>query len=318
MHHPFGVPFFTRRFDHLIRPAPLDGFVSEFVFLKGIINGTGDEGRGTRKGSQRTSSVVKRRRTLPAEKEARGMLVRRWQRLGVGLLVLLAGCAKFPPQPGVGVSRDRLIITLTYAAPLDPRYFYFITLDDDSNQLTGPMPSLTIPWGNGWAALPRQADLDPNTGKPRQGPNLSHFVEIRVSAPGIGQALVYRVTNPTLENYRQESLGAPLELTFLQNNQVRVTLDMRQLWANPTPIPDRIEMNFISVDELRLNPNDNTPRQGFDGLGISGNEFVSIPLTSNQTFPTSPAFNPEPTTAGDARIDALDLVDWRVQVIRAP
>jgi hypothetical protein len=113
-------------------------------------------------------------------------------------------------------------------------------------------------------------------------------------------------------------LGAPLELTFLQNNQVRVTLDMRQLWANPTPIPDRIEMNFLSVDELRLNPNDNTPRQGFDGLGISGNEFVSIPLTSNQTFPTSPAFNPEPTTAGDARIDALDLVDWRVQVIRAP
>ena len=246
------------------------------------------------------------------------MLVRRWQWLGVGLLVLLTGCAKFPSQPGVGVSKDRLVFTLTYAAPLDPRFFYFIAIDDDGNPLTGPMPSLTAPWGNGWAALPRQADLDPSTGKPRQGPNLSHFVEIRVSAPGIGQALVYRVTNPTLENYRQEPLGSPLELTFLQPNQVRVTLDMRQLWLSPQPIPERIEVNFISVDELRLDPNDNTPRQGFDGLGVSGNEFISIPLTSNLTFPTNPAFNPEPTTAGDARIEALDLIGWQVQVLRSP
>ena len=43
------------------------------------------------------------------------MLVRRWQWLGGGLLVLLTGCAKFPSQPGVGVSKDRLVFTLTYA-----------------------------------------------------------------------------------------------------------------------------------------------------------------------------------------------------------
>ncbi|GBC97657.1 hypothetical protein HRbin17_00146 [bacterium HR17] len=233
-------------------------------------------------------------------------------------LTMLVGCAKFPEQPVTGVSRDRLIVTLTYAAPLAPRYFYFIAIDDDGNPLTGPMPALTSPWGNGWAALPRQADIDPNTGHPRQGPNLSHFVQIEVAAPGVGRGAVYRVTDPTLENYRQEFLGTPLEVTFLQPNQVRVTLDMRQLWPSPDPIPARIEMNFISVDELRLNPQDNTPRQGFDALGVSGNDFISLPLSSNQTFPTSSAFNPEPTTPGDARIEALDLIDWQVQVIRSP
>lgn len=240
----------------------------------------------------------------------------RWRWIGIGALVVLSGCAKFPEQIVVGPSRDRLVVTLTYAAPLDPRFFYFIALDDDGNSLTGPMPSLTAPWGNGWAALPRQADLDPNTGKPRQGPNLSHFVEIRPLGGNVVRAQIYRVTDPTLENYRQEPLGTPLETLLLQPNQVRVTLDMRQLWPNPQPIPNRIEMNFIGVDEIQLNPQDNTPRQGFDGLGISGNDFISIPLTSNQTFPPSPAFNPEPEAPGDARIEALDLVDWQVQVIR--
>jgi hypothetical protein len=109
-------------------------------------------------------------------------------------------------------------------------------------------------------------------------------------------------------------LGPPLDISFPQPNQIRITLDLRQLFPPPDPLPERVEMNFISVSELKTNPYDNTPRTGFDALGPTGNDFISIPLTSTQTFRNGQGWVAE--TSGDARIDALDLTDWEVRIIR--
>ncbi len=220
------------------------------------------------------------------------LLVPTWLVLG------LLGCAKFPEQPPVAVSKNRLVITLTYAAPLDPAAFYYIAIDDDGDPLTGPLPSLTRPWGNGWGV-----PLDE-----RLGSRIRFFVEIvRQSA----QVFRIELFQPP---FTARPLGPPLDFAFPQPNQVRVTLDLQQLFPPPEPLPERLELNFISVNELKTNPYDNTPRSGFDALGVTGNEFVSIPITSTQTFRNGQGAVLE--ISGDARIESLDLTDWEVRVIR--
>ncbi len=215
-----------------------------------------------------------------------------------GFFLVLLGCAKFPEQPLVPTSRDRLVVTLTYAAPIDPNAFYYIAIDDDGDPRTGPLPALTRPWGNGWG-VPYDETL---------GSRIHFFVEIyRQSA----QLFRIQVFQPP---FTTQPLGPPLDFSLLQPNQIRVTIDLRQLLPPPNPIPERLELNFISVNELKTNPYDNTPRTGFDALGPTGNDFISIPTTSTQTFRNGQGWVLE--TSGDARIDALDLIDWEVRVIR--
>jgi len=213
-------------------------------------------------------------------------------------LVALAGCAKFPEQPIALPSRDRLVVTLTYAANIDPTAFYYIAIDDDGDPTTGPLPALTRPWGNGWGV-----PLDQ-----RLGSRIHFFVEIVRQSAQVFRITRFEPPYPTI------LLGPPLDFAFPQPNQIRVTVDLRQLFPPPNPIPERIELNFISVDELKTNPYDNTPRTGFDALGVTGNDFISIPLASTQTFRNGQGMVGEPS--GDARVDALDLIDWEVQVIR--
>ncbi len=224
--------------------------------------------------------------------------MRRLRLLSVPLTVVLIGCAKFPDQPVV-VSPDRLVITLTYAEPMEPGFYYFVAIDDDGDPLTGPLPATTRPWGNGWGVP--QSEIPPS--------RIRYFVEIRNRQAGTFRIDLFQPPFTTT------FLGLPLEFVpDLQPNQIRVTLDLQQLFPNFPDQPQRIELNFISVDELKLDPNDNTPREGFDALGPTGNDFVSIPLTSTQTFRNGQGFIRE--TSGDAKIDPLDLTDWEVQVVR--
>ncbi len=216
----------------------------------------------------------------------------------IGILAFLVGCAKFPEQPPVPISRDRMVVTLTYAAAVRPDFFYYIAIDSDGDPRTGPLPALTRPWGNGWG-VPYDATL---------GSRIDLYIEVfRQSA----QVFRIQIFQPP---FTTQPLGPPLDISFPQPNQIRVTLDLRQLFPPPDPLPERVELNFISVSELKTIPYDNTPRTGFDALGPTGNDFISIPLTSTQTFRNGQGWVAE--TSGDAQIDALDLTDWEVRIIR--
>lgn len=209
--------------------------------------------------------------------------------------VILAGCAKFPEWYVEPVQGDRLTITLTYAAAIEPDFRYFIAIDDDGDPLTGPLPAITPPWGNGW-------------GVP-QSPfsSINQFVEIFNR-----QASIFAIINP-LPPFQTSFLGMPLEFIFFQPNRVRVTLDLRQLFHQFPDQPQRIELNFISVDEIILDPT-YTGRRNYDAVGPTGNDPISIPLSATQTFRNGEGFIYE--TSGDTTIDALDLTDWEVQVLR--
>ncbi len=218
--------------------------------------------------------------------------------LFAGLLIGLCGCAKFPKQPLAPASRDRMVVTLTYAAPIDANAFYYIAIDDDDDPTTGPLPALTRPWGNGWG-VPLDTTL---------GSRIHFFAEIFRQSVQLFQIQVFQPPFTT------RSLGPPVDFSFPQPNQIRVVIDLRQLFPLPNPIPNRLELNFISVNEIKGNPQDNTPRTGYDALGPTGNDFISIPLSSTQTFSNGQGWVQE--TSGDAQIDALDLTDWEVRIVR--
>jgi hypothetical protein len=216
----------------------------------------------------------------------------------IGILAFLVGCAKFPEQPPTPISRDRIVVTLTYAAAVRPDFFYYIAIDSDGDPRTGPLPALTRPWGNGWG-IPFDETL---------GSRIDLFVEVSHQSAQVFRIQVFQPPFTT------QPLGPPLDFSFLQPNQTHIILDLRQLFPPPDLLPERLEMNFISVSELKTNPYDNTPRTGFDALGPTGNDFISIPLTSTQTFRNGQGWVAE--TSGDAQIDALDLTDWEVRIIR--
>src|SRR5688572_2526371 len=68
-------------------------------------------------------------------------------------LVLLAlapcGCAR-TPSGAVQTPTRQLILDLTVAGRIQPNLQYYLALDLDADQNTGPLPVVGPPWGNGW------------------------------------------------------------------------------------------------------------------------------------------------------------------------
>lgn len=73
-----------------------------------------------------------------------------------------------------------------------------------------------------------------------------------------------------------------------------------------------LNFNIIATDQLLLVPN--APHR-FDGLGLSGNDYVTIDITQDRVYRNSDSLNPEgpgdPSTGG---VQAIDIVDWQVSV----
>jgi len=73
-----------------------------------------------------------------------------------------------------------------------------------------------------------------------------------------------------------------------------------------------ISFNIIATDQLLLVPN--APHR-FDGLGLGGNDYVTIDISQDRVYRNSDSLNPEgpgdPSTGG---VRAIDIVDWQVGV----
>ena len=77
---------------------------------------------------------------------------------------------------------------------------------------------------------------------------------------------------------------------------------------------ETINFNIIATDELLLDPNFPGPHH-YDGLGFSGNDYVTISIKEDRIFRNIDAVEPEEaddTTTGG--IQAVDVVDWTLQV----
>jgi len=222
------------------------------------------------------------------------MNAKEWKRLAlfVSLLVVpvvVAGCAK---GPGAGVTPplavNRLTVRITFDAPVNDNLYYFVAFDDDDNSADGPLP-LRRPAPNGWG-----------TG------SFTTFVQYH-----FGQYQVFRhVVNPD-QSVTDTPLNQPFSFTLPQgSNQIAFTLDMDNYWAADV---DFLDINIITTDELITDSNLNIDKI-FDGLGPTGNDYVTIPIKANATFQNNEALIRE--FAGDVPIPAIDITDWRIEIVR--
>ena len=96
------------------------------------------------------------------------------------------------------------------------------------------------------------------------------------------------------------------------SNTWQATIDLADLGQNL----HEISFNFITTTELIFDPQ-YTGEKPFDGLGTSGNDYVTVRLDVDDVFTNADALTPEregDATAGN--VADIDIVDWRVEVRR--
>ncbi|NCO34855.1 MAG: hypothetical protein AUJ92_14735 [Armatimonadetes bacterium CG2_30_59_28] len=207
----------------------------------------------------------------------------------LSLLLLMSGCAR---GPGGGVipptAVNRLIVRATFDAPVDDRLYYFVALDDDDTSADGPLP-LRRPAPNGWG-----------TG------SFTTFVQYH-----LGQYQVFQhVVNPD-DSVTDTPINQPFTFTLpAGDNQLIFTLDMDNYWADDV---DFLDINFITTDEIITDSGLNIDKT-YDGLGPTGNDYITIPVKANATFQNNDALSRE--FAGDVAIPAIDITDWRIEIER--
>lgn len=210
------------------------------------------------------------------------------------LLVFAAGCARFPSN-ATPVTGKRLIITMTVAGQIDPNYHYYVAFDTSGSPTPGPLPVVGSPWGNGWG-----------TG------NITNYVVFDQLQPQGGYG-VYRIV-PGTNLLGNVYVGPPISSVIPPSgaNKLNFTIDLGQLATSELPAADidLVNINFITTDVIPLDPNFPGPKF-YDGLGAQGNNFVTISVTTNQTYTNSKS-NVE--GAGDVPIPNLDIVDWTIEV----
>ncbi len=212
----------------------------------------------------------------------------------IALGLITAGCANFPDN-ATPTTGTRLIITMTVAGDIDPNYHYFVAFDTSGRVSPGPLPVVGPPWGNGWG-----------TG------SITNYV-VYDAAQSQGGYGVYRITSGTnlLGNVY---IGPPVNFNIppLGTNRLQFTIDLGQL-ATPT-VPDPslglININFITTDVIPIDPNYSGPKF-FDGLGPTGNNFITISTNTSQVFSNSQT-NIE--SGGDVPVPNLDIVDWSIEI----
>ncbi|HZH98845.1 MAG TPA: hypothetical protein VEX38_07720 [Fimbriimonadaceae bacterium] len=218
---------------------------------------------------------------------------------GLGLVVLLTGCAKLPDSGLIPQSR-RLVFTMTVQGEINRNYVYIVALRpsaDPNPPEQGPIPVVAPPWGNGFVAG-----------------NVTHFVRWDpLQSPNY---LIYQFRNQSLIEYF--ATGVPINYVDVQQGAkaIRFEIDLNQIAANQQVAESfqSLQVNFLSMDRV---PQGDTGSKTWDGLGDSGlplgvNQWVTIPLRTTGTYDNRRFNDLEPVN--DTAIPDLDISNWSVEV----
>ena len=193
---------------------------------------------------------------------------------------------------------NQLIVEITFADAIDPRSFhYFFAINTDPNA-TGPVPVVASPWGNGWGAG-----------------RITHFVQV---APAYPIPTLYRFTDPTDMTGAEPVQGGVLVYEFLADSRVlRFTLDLDRLNPPAADIPETIDFNIITTNRLPQGPNVPAPDRVFDALGPGArSEPIEINLRQDGRIYQNGESISTPEGDRDVSLQALDIIDWKIEVQR--
>jgi hypothetical protein len=219
------------------------------------------------------------------------------------LTVLLMGCARFPAGPVK--TGKQLVITLKVAGrfqPIDdadPYYkrYYFIAIDNDNNQFTGPWAVVAPPFGgNGWVT---SAQASKSIG-------VTSFAEYDAANP---ETNIYKFI-PGSFFLNTTPPSAPIRFEQLDGGStIRITIDLSQVETTSIPSGkiNQLDVNFITTNQLAVNPAYSYPARKWDSIGLSGQDYITIDTTSNRIYSGD-------DPAGDVNDSDLDIIYWQIEV----
>jgi len=181
----------------------------------------------------------------------------------------------------------RLTISMVMAGPISAAYHYFVATDDDGDPAHGPVPLIATP----------------STPIPSSG------VPIITSDTDQPPRYYCWLSANAFSQYRNSVyIGPPFRGEISDDRKtITYTLNIDQITDE-----DRIELNLITADRLIPLEDPLTPIV-YDGLGPTGNNYLSdLSLSVNAIYTNATSAFPE--EAGDCPIDALDIVDWSIEV----
>lgn len=185
------------------------------------------------------------------------------------LLLLPAGCAKSPGGGSTSpVSGPQLIVTMTVAGKINPNYYYYILFNVNNaagpgnTSVTGPIPVVAAPFGNGYAAGA-----------------FTNYVEYNSAQPG-GTNFNYYAVDATLFNSQPLGSGKLIQ-ALTSGNTLTFQLPLASLTTSTVTAAqiNSLQVNFITTNVVPPNgQNISTPKY-FDALyppQQAGNSYVSL------------------------------------------
>ena len=230
-------------------------------------------------------------------------------------LLVPTGCAKFPSTLNAGTGAQ-LVVTMTVAGQINPSFYYFVAFNtsNDATGATGPVPVVAAPWGNGFIAG-----------------SATHFVEYHSTLPADGYAVYSFVSGSSLQQYT--AIGVPTQDTPITtgSNAIQFRIPLSQLIVGAMTAADihNLQVNFLTMDSIPVDPNNTSFHKIFDGLGDPSagglNNYITISTDQATTYSNS-IRNIEHSgdvqqTTGSGLYNAvsepdLDITDWSVQIVR--
>ena len=185
------------------------------------------------------------------------------------------------------------------AAEINPNYVYIVAFNPSveiNPPVTGPIPVIAPPWGNGFVAG-----------------TATHFMKWDTFQSPRYQIFAFQ--NATLIEYF--AIGIPINFVDVPagGRQFRFEIDLSQI-AGGTP-PEDLKSLQLNILTMNVVPQGSGGDKIWDALGDSRlpsgvNEYIKIPLTGTGTYSNASFANLEPS--GDVIDPALDIVDWQIEV----
>lgn len=239
-------------------------------------------------------------------------------------LLLLTGCAKSPS--GINTtspaSGPQVFVTMTVAGTLNPNYYYFILFNVNEAKgpgtgITGPVPVVAVPYGNGFAAGA-----------------FSNYVEYHNGQPGGTNFGFWTISTDLLTPSYLGSSSPYLVQSQAGNNTLTVQVPLAALATAGTPVAgiENLEINLIATNAVPP-PSDTLTSKYVDSLYPTTdpgnlNRFIIVPTTQSGFYQNSDQgiesggdvtqyVNGFPTTVTTSQLSDvadLDITDWSVRI----
>jgi hypothetical protein len=246
--------------------------------------------------------------------------------LGLLLPFTLGGCARVPAVDPDEQASKLLEVSFRLRGPVDtnriPRgNYYFVLINRTDNQSDpGPVPVVSLPWGNGFAAASQV-----------NGQGFVGFVRFDREQGATGFGVYSCEVNGELRNPVENiftPLGAPDAVLSAPtqgqaSDLISFRLDLARL---PNPNARFLQINILTTNNLPQGAED-APKV-WDALGngaVGGfiNGFIIVDSTQNRTLSNADLIGDAQEPEGDVRdhlgpiVDdpALDIVDWQIRIL---